>query len=120
MAKIVDDETKIKREITRLNRIFAGVDDKKKKVVEGLISECAFMRVTLSNLKDNVLKNGVIDVMPQGEYSINRANPALNTYNVMVQKYTTAIEKLLGLLPKSAPVELGDGFDEFVGARDEV
>lgn len=98
------DDKKRKRitanEIKRLNAIFKDVDGKKKRAVKGLVEEAAFMKATLIELKEIIQNEGVIDEMPQGEYSILREHPALKSYNSTIQRYTTVTEKLCSLLPR--------------------
>lgn len=110
------DDKKRKRlvtnEIKRLTDIFKEVDNKKQRTVKGLIEESAFMKTTLLELKEIIQNEGVINEMPQGEYSIMREHPALKSYNTTIQRYTTVTEKLLGLLPKDTPRN-DDGLSEF-------
>lgn len=119
--KELTKEELINREIKRLCKIYTNVDKRKLDTVQGLIEECAFMRVTLKELRADIDKNGVIDEMPQGEYSIIRESPYVKTYHTMIQRYTTANDKLLSLLPKEerAAVE-NDGFDNFVNGREDI
>lgn len=107
----------IKNEVLRLNNIFKDIDKNKKLSSKGLIEEAAYMKATLKELKFFVDSNGVIDEMPQGEYSILRENPALKSYNTMIQRYTTIIKELINLLPKEQVKEVSDGFEDFVGGR---
>lgn len=118
--KELTKDEKIKKEVSRLNRILKEVDDKKKKTVEGLIKEAAFMRITLEELRDCINENGVIDEMCQGEYTILRESPYVKTYNTMIQRYTTINDKLLALLPKEVVKEADDGFENFVFGREDV
>lgn len=110
------DDKKRKRlvtnEIKRLTDIFKEVDSKKQRTIKGLIEESAFMKATLLELKEIIQNEGVINEMPQGEYSIMREHPALKSYNTTIQRYTTVTEKLLGLLPKDTPGN-DDGLSEF-------
>lgn len=107
-----------KAEVERLMAIFTEVPDKKLKTVKGLIAEAAFMVVTLKELKEIIQKDGVLDQMEQGSYSILREHPALKSYNAIVQRYTTVTEKLVALLPKDEEV---DGyiseFNDFLAKR---
>lgn len=117
------DDKKRKRlvtnEIRRLTLIFKEVDSKKQRTLKGLIDEAAFMRATLTELKEIIQDEGVIDEMPQGEYSIIREHPALKSYNSTIQRYTTVTEKLLGVLPKDTPKTNDDvtEFFDFINKR---
>ena len=115
--KEITKDERIKNEIKRLNKILEDVDPKKKKTIDGLIQEAAFMRVTLEDLREDININGVIDEMPQGEYSILRESPYVKTYNTMIQRYTTVNDKLISLLPKDVVKEVDDGFESFVMDR---
>ena len=108
----------VNREIDRLTRLFADIEKNKRLTAKGLIEEASFMKVTLIELKASIDKNGPIDEMSQGEYSILREHPALKSYNTMVKNYTSIIDKLLGLLPKDVKVvDNDDGFENFINSR---
>ena len=118
--ELTKDE-KIDFEVERLKEIYEEVDERKTRTLEGLIQECAFMRITLAELRKSINESGVVDEMPQGDYSILRESPYVKTYHTMVQRYTTANEKLLGLLPKEEKVPpKDDGFEDFVENREDV
>jgi hypothetical protein len=110
----ISREKEIKKEITRLNKIFKEISTSKKAIALGLIHEAAFMRTTLSGLKEVINKNGVIEVMPQGDYEISIVSPEVKTYNTMIQRYTAVCKELNNLLPPDVPKINDDGFDEFV------
>jgi hypothetical protein len=107
-------EKRITKEITRLKKILKDLSKDRQEIAEGLIAEAAFMRITLEDLKDDINKNGAIDEMPQGNYSILRESPAVKTYNTMVQRYNGTCKEIFNLLPKEIVVEEDDGFDSFV------
>jgi hypothetical protein len=113
----VSKEKEIKKEIARLNKIFKEVSKSKKAIALGLIHEAAFMRVTLTDLKEDINKNGVIEEMPQGDYTITVISPEAKTYNTMIQRYTTVCKELNNLLPAEGPKITDDGFDDFVNSR---
>ena len=77
-----------------------------------LIDKAEFMEKTLKDLEKEVTDNGVITKMPQGEYSIDRANPALQAYNTTIKNYTTIIKQLNDMIPVGDSGN-NDGFEEF-------
>ncbi|PHV69770.1 hypothetical protein CS063_13710 [Sporanaerobium hydrogeniformans] len=105
----------ISKENKRLTKIFKDIDPKKKQTVQGLIEEAAFMRGTMNALKEDLLEEGPIDEMCQGEYTILREHPSAKLYNTTIQRYTAIIDKLTNLLPKDVPKNTDDGFDGFMG-----
>lgn len=116
--KEVDKDTLVNREINRLTKLFKDIDRNKRLTAKGLIEEAAYMRITLQELKKEIDKNGPIDEMPQGDYSILREHPALKSYNTMVQRYTNIIDKLTNLHPKEEiKKEVDDGFEDFVNSK---
>lgn len=117
IKKNVAKDRQTKNEIARLTKIFKDIDKNKKLSAKGLIEEAAYMKSTLKELKSFIDENGAIDEMQQGSYTILRENPALKSYNTMIQRYTTVIKELINLLPKDIQKETSDGFDEFVGGR---
>ena len=119
--KELDKDERISAEIKRLNKIFKETDKKKLDTVKGLIDECAFMRITLQELREAIDREGPVDEMSQGSYSIIRESPYVKTYHTMVQRYTTASEKLLSLLPKEdRQIAEDDGFNSFANERDDI
>ena len=116
--KKVDKDTLVNREINRLTNLFKDIDTNKRLTAKGLIEEASFMRATLQELKEMIDKQGPIDEMPQGEYSILREHPALKSYNTMVQRYTNIINQLNSLHPKEEPKEVDDGFEAFLMRRE--
>jgi hypothetical protein len=112
--EVISKEKEIKKEIARLTKIFKDISKNKKDSVEGLIQEAAFMRITLRYLKEDINKNGVIDEMEQGDYSILRESPAVKTYNTMIQRYTSICKELINILPVEGPKIEDDGFEAFV------
>lgn len=109
----MDKEKRIEREVKRLKNIFDNASDEKKKAAEGIIDEVAFMRITLQDLKAVINENGTTELMPQGEYSIRRQTPEVQTYNTMIQRYNTAYKELFNLLPKEVASDMDDEFNNF-------
>lgn len=115
--KKIEKDKLVKREITRLTNLFKDVERNRRLAAKGLIEEVAFMKATLSELKELVNENGAIDIMPQGDYSIKREEPALKSYNTMIQRYANALKQLSDMLPKEVAKEVDDGFDSFLMSK---
>ena len=112
--KKIEKDKLVKREITRLTNLFKDIEKNRRLSSKGLIEEAAFMKATLTELKELINENGAIDDMPQGEYSILREHPALKSYNTMVQRYSGILKQLTDMLPKEQAKEIDDGFDAFL------
>ena len=67
---------------------------------------------TLQELKARVKLDGVVTEMCQGDYTIERENPALKSYNTTVKNYTSVIKQLNDMLPTKEIVN-DDGFEKF-------
>jgi DNA primase large subunit len=114
----VDKEKLIEKEKKRLKEQFKEIKGNKLKVVEGLIDEASYIRLTLVELKEQLDRDGHVDLMTQGSSSILREHPASKIYNAMIKNYTTIIKQLTQLLPKEeTKKEIDDGFDDFVNSR---
>lgn len=74
-----------------------------------LLKELEFMKSTITKLQREVKQKGVVTLMDQGKYSVERANPALVQYNAMVKNYQSTVKQINDLLPK----DLSDSFDDF-------
>jgi hypothetical protein len=116
LSKKKQDEL-IQKEIERFNDIFKDLSEDKKNVALRLIERVSFMTITLEILEDNIKTRGPTYLFKQGSQQMLIENPAQKSYNAMINRYTSAYEKLFHLLPKEVPVEEDDGFDDFVNGR---
>lgn len=78
-----------------------------------LIDKAKFMEKTLQDLQNKITKGGVITEMCQGAYNIERANPALQAYNVTIKNYTAVIKQLNDMLPSSKSNNNLEAFKDF-------
>lgn len=99
-------------DLNTLKNTLELMDNDKGKLGLTLLDEVMFMKETLNNLKINIKTNGVVTSMCQGEYSIERANPALSQYNSLIKNYQSGIKQLTDLLSTTNKTE-EDEFDDF-------
>lgn len=118
--KIVKHE-RIETEVKRLKGIYTKIDNRSKKLIEGLIQRAAYMRVTLEDYEKDLDKNGYVEWFSQSPDldPYERERPVARLYNTMNKNYQSIMKQLGDMLPKKSTSEKDDGFDKFVGGRDD-
>lgn len=116
----IEKVKKIKKELAKLNKIYKDIDGDKKKVVDNLIQNAAFMSVSLKELQEAINIKGYTEEYQNGEHQkgIKKA-PEVDIYNTMIKNYSTVTKQLLDLLPKNIQDQYNDGFEEFVFGRED-
>src|SRR5690606_2740652 len=90
---------KIKTELTRLKKVFKDLPEDKRKIVDGLIQEAAFMRATLEETREIIDREGVIELFEQGAQRFLREHPATKVYAALINRYSAVVKQLIDLLP---------------------
>lgn len=112
--KELDKDKNIKQEINRIKKLYKDFPKEKSKVLEGIINEAAFIKVSLEELRDNLLKNGFTEVFEQGEQRFNRERPEVKIYTTFIQRYSNVMKQLIDLLPVEVKKEEADELLEFL------
>lgn len=99
-------------DIKDLRKVFEAINDEKSKLALSLLDKAEFLEETLQELKARVKLDGVVTEMCQGDYTIERENPALKSYNTTVKNYTSVIKQLNDMLPTKEIIN-DDGFEKF-------
>ena len=89
--KDLTKEEKIKREFSRLKRIFKDLDKNKLQTVESLIKNAAFMAVSLEELQE-IIQNGA-------NQSGTKQSDAVKTHIAMTKNHAAIIKQLCDLVP---------------------
>lgn len=94
-------KAKIKKEKKRLEEIFKNIETNRSKMVESLIADAAFQRVTLEETREIINRDGVIEVYQNGanQKGIKKSS-AVEVYDKMVNTYSKIIKQLCDLLPE--------------------
>lgn len=110
-------EERIKKELLKIRRICKPLPKEKLKAIESLISNAAWMAITLEDLRRTIDINGPVEKYKNGanQYGV-KESAAVKTFNSTLKNYTVVIKQLLDQLPDGAP-EKDDGFEEFLGQR---
>lgn len=96
----MEKEKRIKKEISKLKKIFSGLSETKKKLCESLIENAAFMSVTLEELQETIKAEGAIGEFTNGNgFGVLQEHPAQKTYNTMINRYASVMKQLIDMLP---------------------
>lgn len=122
-ANYLEKQRRIKREVTRLRKVFKDIDENKKKLVFATIDDVAFMTITMQDLREKIVRTGTTVKYKNGENQYGtKQSPDAQLYLQMSQKQTQAMKILVDCLPKNIKsINLPeDDFDDFVSEREDV
>ena len=95
----IERDKEISKEVKKLEKIFKNVEADKVKLVQGLIENAAFLRVTLYELREIMLETGTIENFKNGSQEMLREHPAMKNYSTLLKNYTTIMKQLFDVLP---------------------
>lgn len=105
-AEDLTKEQRIKKEISRLKKLYKDMPEQTMKKVISLIENAAFMEITLQDLQDDINKNGAVSEYQNGENQFGtKESPEASIYNKMIKNLMGAIKQLTDLTPQ-APQEI--------------
>ena len=97
-------DQKIKKEIARLKRALADLDQNKLTVVMPLIKSAAFMAVSLGELEEEINRSGYTAEYRNGENQFGtKQSDEVKTLLAMQKNLTAAIKTLADSAPASRP-----------------
>lgn len=100
-------------DISKLSTTFKKLKNDKCKLGLTLIDEALFCGKILKELKEKVNDDGVITIMAQGDYEIERENPALKSYNTTIKNYQALIKQINDLLGDQPKTNEPDELEKF-------
>lgn len=108
--------SRIRKEITRLNKIFAGKSDEEKEFLSSMIKRAAFMKCQLEDMEKDLNKNGFTEMFTQSASapSYSRERPIARTYNSLNKNYQTLMKQMSDFVDRSEKPPEDDGFDDFL------
>jgi hypothetical protein len=115
----LDKEKNIKQEINRVKKLYKDFPKDKIKVIEGLINEAAFMKITLEETRDDLIRNGMTELFEQGSQKFKRERPEVKIYTTIIQRYSNVMKQLIDLLPVEVKKEEKDELMKFL-SRGEI
>lgn len=114
---------RIKREETRLRKIYTNIKEENKSIVDGVIQRAAFMRIQLEIYETDLDVKGYTELFTQSPNTppYERERPVARLYSTMNKNYQTIIKQLSDLLPKDVKQKSDeeDDFTAFAGERND-
>lgn len=107
-------EKQIKQEVSRLKKICKDLGKERVKMVDGLISEAAFMKITLEETRKVINEEGTTEVFEQGKQKFIRKHPALEVYTTLVSRYSIVMKQIIDLLPEAEKKKADDELTKFL------
>ena len=98
-------------DIKKIAILFENSEEKTKVIANKIIDELVFTTDVLQELRERVQSEGSIVEMQQGDYFIDRENPALRSYNTTLKSYQNLLKQLLEL---SGTVSEADELELFI------
>lgn len=87
-------------ELAKLNEIFKDVEESKRKLVEGLIEDAAFLKAENDILKQVISKTGMVKIHPEFP-DMQKQTEAAKQYLKNINSYSVVIKTLNGVLSKN-------------------
>lgn len=92
----------VKKQNSKLKKIFKAIPKDRKSVVENLIQNVAFMSVELQGLQEQIYERGMVEEYQNGENQHGyKPSSAAQVYNATLKSYNTSVKLLLAELPES-------------------
>lgn len=98
-------EKLVKKEITRLKKLYKDIPENQKKLTEGLIIQAARLRVLLDEMWVDITENGDYDLFSQSDKQepYERERPVAKMYNSRNDSYCRILKQLSDILPEEMP-----------------
>lgn len=112
----MEKERRIKKEVSRLKKLYNGLDSDTMEIAKKLIERAAFMAVELEDLEVYLAENGWAGEFRQSDKvpAYNRARPEGQTYNTLNANYQKIMKQLNDLLPSKSDADAAKELLDFV------
>lgn len=122
VSEQLEKEKKIRAEKNRIAKIYKNnnLDKDIIKVLEGLISDAAFMRVAIEEIKQNLIKDGLMEKFKNGSQEFMREKPESKLFLNFMKQYASTMKQLIDLMPVQVKEEEQDKLLQFFQSGKEA
>lgn len=113
-------EERIESELKRINTIFESVHGEERSVIDPLIQNYAFMKVTLEDLQEEINRDGVSESYQNGaNQSGQKENSKLKSYNRLIKNFESVTKTLMKCLPDGdrKPMRYTDPMERYLSEK---
>lgn len=109
-------EKRIKKEVSKLNRVYTDIGEKEKIFISSLILKAATSLINIEDMERDIEENGRYEMFSQSENAIpyERERPIVKNYYAESKTYQNYTNQLQKFVPKEPPKESDDDFDDFL------
>lgn len=112
----IKDE-RIEREEDQIKKIFEAVPEKTRTVLDPLLQNYAFMKVTLEDLQEDIIQNGITETYQNGNnQSGQKENSKLKTYNRLIKNFESVTKTLMKYVPDLEDQIVDDPMEELLNS----
>lgn len=122
IAEQLEKEKKIRAEKNRIMKIYKDIklDAKIIKVLEGLVSDAAFMRIAIEEIKEKLIKEGLMEKFKNGSQEFMREKPEAKLFLNFMKQYANTMKQLIDLMPVQVKDEEQDQLLQFFQSGKEA
>ena len=116
-------DERIKNELDRINTVFNVVPEEERTVIDPLLQNYAFMKVTLEDLQEEILREGIAETYQNGRnQSGQKENSKLKSYNRLIKNFESVTKTVMKYLPGDSEVKNKslDSFDRWLSNMESI
>lgn len=110
----LEKEKKIKQEVSRLKKNYKDLEKEKVKILDGLINEAAFLKISLEGTRGILTKEGLTEIFKQGKQEFERERLQVKIYLNFMKLYSSVMKQLIDIIPSDKKQEEEDKLIEFM------
>lgn len=110
----LEKEKKIKQEVSRLKKNYKDLEKEKVKILDGLVNEAAFLKISLEETREILTKEGLTEIFKQGKQEFERERLQVKIYLNFMKLYSNVMKQLIDIIPSDMKQEEEDKLIKFI------
>lgn len=110
----LEKEKKIKQEVSRLKKNYKDLEKEKVKILNGLVNEAAFLKISLEETREILTKEGLTEIFKQGKQEFERERLQVKIYLNFMKLYSNVMKQLIDIIPSDMKQEEEDELIKFI------